>query len=85
MPRRKSWEDAIVRASSGWAQHLRHYLAFAVRAALASDGAWRIPIPSFQAHLCHEPPPDRRAEVAGLQSPPERTRSLSMRADFSAP
>ena len=157
------WEDAIVRASNGWAQHLRHYLAFAIRAALAAagachrgdladmleagdaervayykkrigalgthegcaweiaahlescggvsrrtalaaivsadlraqgvseitkeavdqcltaavhaglldndGGAWRIPIPSFQAHLCHEPPPDRRAEVAALPSP----------------
>ena len=159
------WEDAIVKASNGWAQHLRHYLAFAVRAALAVDGAcrrddlagmleagdaeriayykkrigalgahegcawemaahlkscggvsrrtalaaivsadlraqgvseitkgavdqcltaavhaglldndggaWRIPILSFQAHLCHEPPPDRRAEMAGLPSPAE--------------
>ena len=157
------WEDAIVKASNGWAQHLRHYLAFAVRAALAGDGAcrrddladmleagdaervayykkrigalgthegcaweiaahleshsgisrrtalaaivsadlraqgvseitkeavdqcltaavhaglldndggaWRIPIPSFRAHLCHEPRPDRRAEVAALPSP----------------
>ena len=35
------WEDAIVKASNGWAQHLRHYLAFAVRAALAVDGACR--------------------------------------------
>ena len=32
-------------------------------------GAWRIPIPSFQAHLCHKPPPDRGAEVAALPSP----------------
>ena len=157
------WEDAIVKASNGWAQHLRHYLAFAVRTALAAGGtcrrddlagmleagdaeriayykkrigalgahegcaweiaahldsrggvsrrtalaaivsadlraqgvseitkeavdqclvaavhaglldndggAWRIPTPSFQAHLCHEPPPDRHAEVAGLPSP----------------
>ena len=157
------WEDAIAKASNGWAQHLRHYLAFAVRAALAAGGAcrrddlagvleagdaeriayykkrigalgahegcawevaahlesrggvshrtapaaivsadlraqgvseitkeavdqclvaavhaglldndggaWRIPMPSFQAHLRHEPPPDRRAEVAGLPSP----------------
>ena len=162
------WEDAIVRASNGWAQHLRHYLAFAIRAALAVDracrrsdlagmleagdaervayykkrisalgghegcaweiaahlesgggvsrrtalaaivsadlraqgvseitkeavdqcltaavhaglldndgGTWRIPIPSFQAHLCHEPPPDRRAEVAALPSPGSPTR-----------
>ena len=157
------WEDSIIKASNGWAQHLRHYLALAVRAALAAGGAcrrddlagvlevgdaeriayykkrigalgahegcaweiaahlescgdvsrrtalaaivsadlraqgvseitkeavdqcltsavhaglldndggaWRIPVPSFQAHLRHEPPPDRRPEVAALPSP----------------
>ena len=46
----------------------------AVHAGLLDNdgGAWRIPVPPFQAHLCHEPPPDRRAEVAGLPSPAEQ-------------
>ena len=46
-------------------------LTAAVHAGLLDNdgGAWRIPIPSFQAHLCHEPPPDRRAEAAALPSP----------------
>ena len=46
-------------------------LAAAVHAGLLDNdgGAWRIPIPSFQTHLHHEPRPDRRAEVAALPSP----------------